>query len=58
MAKGAAIAHNFLHKFSEMPLDKMDLKQALEEVGQMRRDLEKDAVDNSWLQQFFQKAGI
>ncbi|CAN6445983.1 unnamed protein product [Victoria cruziana] len=58
MAKGAAIAHNFLHKFSEMPLDKMDLKQALEEVGQMRRDLERDAVDNSWLQQFFQKAGI
>ncbi|XP_031474444.1 DNA mismatch repair protein MSH2 [Nymphaea colorata] len=53
MAKGAAIAHKFLHEFSEMPLDKMDLKQALEQVSKMRSDLERDAVDNSWLQQFF-----
>uniref|UniRef100_A0A1D1Z5I0 DNA mismatch repair protein MSH2 n=2 Tax=Anthurium amnicola TaxID=1678845 RepID=A0A1D1Z5I0_9ARAE len=53
MAKGAVQAHQFLREFTNLPLDQMDLKQALQEVGKLRCKLEKDAVDNPWLQQFF-----
>ncbi|XP_058091360.1 DNA mismatch repair protein MSH2 [Magnolia sinica] len=53
IARGAARAHQFLQEFSTLPLDQMDLKQALQQVGQMRGNLERDAVDNPWLQQFF-----
>ncbi|KAL5751371.1 hypothetical protein ACOSP7_025974 [Xanthoceras sorbifolium] len=52
MSRGAARAHQFLKKFSDLPLDTMDLKQALEQVKKMKEDLEKDAVDCQWLQQF------
>ncbi|KAJ0048265.1 hypothetical protein Pint_16412 [Pistacia integerrima] len=52
MSKGAARAHEFLKKFSDLPLEKMDLQQALQQVKKMKDDLEKDAVDCDWLQQF------
>lgn len=53
MSRGAAQARQFLEKFSKLPLDKMDFKQALQEVKTLKNDLEKDAVDCHWLQQFF-----
>lgn len=53
MNRGAARAHQFLKEFSEMPLETMDLKDALEQVSKLKNDLEKDAVNSSWLQQFF-----
>lgn len=54
MSKGAARAHRFLKDFSDLPLDTMDLKQALLQIGKLKDDLEKDAVNCHWLQQFFQ----
>ncbi|KAF9671414.1 hypothetical protein SADUNF_Sadunf12G0045200 [Salix dunnii] len=53
MSKGAARAHQFLKDFSDLPLDKMDLKQALLQISKLKDDLEKDAVNCQWLQQFF-----
>ena len=53
MSKGAIQARQFLKKFSEMPLDKMDIEQALHEVRTLKNDLQKDAVGCGWLQQFF-----
>lgn len=53
VSRGAVQARQFLKKFSELPLDKMDLKQALQEVRTLKNDLKKDAVDCQWLQQFF-----
>ncbi|CAK9147802.1 unnamed protein product [Ilex paraguariensis] len=53
MSVGAARARQFLKDFSELPLDKMDLRQALHEVSKLRKDLENDAVNCRWLQQFF-----
>lgn len=53
MVKGAARARKFLQEFSMLPLDQMDFKQALQEVGKMRCDLERDAEELPWLQQFF-----
>ncbi|KAJ6359074.1 hypothetical protein OIU76_000729 [Salix suchowensis] len=53
MSKGAARAHQFLKDFSGLPLDTMDLKQALLQISKLKDDLEKDAVNCQWLQQFF-----
>lgn len=53
MSRGAVQARQFLKKFSEMPLDKMDIKQALQEVRTLKNDLQKDAVGCRWLQQLF-----
>lgn len=53
MSRGTGQAREFLKKFSELPLDKMDLKQALQEVRTLKNGLEKDAVNCHWLQQFF-----
>ncbi|XP_075662047.1 DNA mismatch repair protein MSH2 [Castanea sativa] len=53
MSRGAARAHQFLKEFSDLPLDKMDLKQALQQVNRLKDELQKDAVNCSWLQQFF-----
>ncbi|KAL3512291.1 hypothetical protein ACH5RR_025008 [Cinchona calisaya] len=53
ISKGAARARKFLKDFSELPLDTMDFKQALQHVNQLRNELEKDAVNCHWLQQFF-----
>lgn len=53
MSRGALQARQFLKKFSDMPLDKMDIEQALEEVRTLKNDLQKNAVGCQWLQQFF-----
>lgn len=53
MSRGAARARQFLKDFSELPLETMDFKQALQHVSQLRNDLEEDAVSSRWLQQFF-----
>lgn len=52
VSRGAERGRRFLHDFSELSLDKMDLKQAMEQVGKLKEDLEKDAVNCRWLQQF------
>eukprot|EP01018_Ginkgo_biloba_P026125 Gb_33909 [translate_table: standard] len=53
MARGVACARQFLQEFSSLPLDQMDYVQALQEVDRLKCGLEKDAVSNPWLQQFF-----
>uniref|UniRef100_A0A0V0IWN6 DNA mismatch repair protein MSH2 n=1 Tax=Solanum chacoense TaxID=4108 RepID=A0A0V0IWN6_SOLCH len=53
VSRGTARARQFLQDFTQLPLDKMDLKQALQQLSQMKTDLEKNAVDSQWLQQFF-----
>ena len=52
ISQGVARAHRFLKEFSDLPLDKMDLKQVLEKISKMKDDLKKDAVNSQWLQQF------
>ncbi|XAR63886.1 hypothetical protein NMG60_11024028 [Bertholletia excelsa] len=52
MSRGAARAHQFLKDFTEIPLEKMELKEVLEQVRQLKNGLEKDAVTSPWLQQF------
>ena len=52
MSKGVERARQFLEEFSNLPLDKMDLREALQQVSQLRDGLKKDAVDSNWLQQF------
>ncbi|XP_024975369.1 DNA mismatch repair protein MSH2 [Cynara cardunculus var. scolymus] len=52
MALGAPRARQFLKDFSELPLDKMDLKQALQEVKRLKNELQDDASNCKWLQQF------
>ncbi|KAL8141845.1 hypothetical protein V2J09_014877 [Rumex salicifolius] len=51
-SQGANRAHRFLKEFSELPLDQMDIKDALERVRSMKNELEKDAVNSPWLKQF------
>lgn len=53
VTKGAERARQFLKEFSEIPLDKMEFEEALQQVSKLKQDLEKDAVNCSWLQQFF-----
>lgn len=53
MARGASRARQFLQEFAALPLDQLDLKHALQQVSKMRCDLERDAADHPWLQQFF-----
>nr|GEV49157.1 DNA mismatch repair protein MSH2 [Tanacetum cinerariifolium] len=43
MAVGALRARQFLKDFSELPLDKMDLKQALQEVKRLKNELQSDS---------------
>lgn len=52
ISQGAAKAHKVLKEFAELPLDQMDLKQALQHVSKMKSDLEKDAENCQWLKQF------
>ncbi|KAM0019034.1 putative DNA mismatch repair protein MutS, core [Helianthus debilis subsp. tardiflorus] len=52
MAIGAPRARKFLKDFSELPLDKMDLKQALQEVKRLKNELRDDVGNCKWLQQF------
>ena len=53
MSKDAAKAHKFLKDFADLPLESMDLKEAVQQVNKLKDDLEKDAVNCQWLQQFF-----
>lgn len=53
VSRGAARAHQFLKDFSNLPLEGMDIKQALQQVNKLKNDLEKDASNCSWLKQFF-----
>ncbi|XP_050237712.1 DNA mismatch repair protein MSH2 [Mercurialis annua] len=53
MSKGAARAHQFLKEFSDMPLENMDLKEAMQKVKKLKNELEKDAGNCQWLKQFF-----
>lgn len=53
MSRGAARAHQFLKEFSDLPLETMELKQAMQQISKLKDDLEKDAVSCHWLQQFF-----
>lgn len=53
MSRGAAWAHKFLKEFSDLPVETMDLKQALQKVGKMKDELQKDAAKCQRLQQFF-----
>ncbi|CAB4281242.1 unnamed protein product [Prunus armeniaca] len=43
MSRGAARAHEFLKEFSNLPLETMDLKEALQKVSKMKDDLQKDS---------------
>lgn len=52
ISRGAVRAREFLKQFSDLPLETMDLSEALQEVQKLKNDLEKDAVDSQWLQQF------
>lgn len=52
MSRGASRAHQFLKEFSEIPLDKIDLKDALQQVRNLKNGLENDALNSLWLQQF------
>ncbi|XP_020578566.1 DNA mismatch repair protein MSH2 [Phalaenopsis equestris] len=53
MAAGAARARRFLEEFAKMPLDQMDVKQAMQNVSRLTCELEKDAAENAWLRQLF-----
>ncbi|XP_047330936.1 DNA mismatch repair protein MSH2 [Impatiens glandulifera] len=52
VSRGSARAHEFLKEFSKLPLEKMSKEEALEQVGKLRSNMEKDAADSLWLQQF------
>ncbi|KAK6921123.1 DNA mismatch repair protein MutS-like, N-terminal [Dillenia turbinata] len=53
VSRGAARAHQFLKEFANMPLEEMDVKQALEQVRKMKSEFEKDGENCQWLRQFF-----
>lgn len=53
--KGTARARRFLEAFAALPLETMDRNQALQEIGNLRDDLENDAKTSCWLQRFLQK---
>ncbi|XP_022738331.1 DNA mismatch repair protein MSH2-like [Durio zibethinus] len=53
VSRGAAKAHKFLKEFADLPLESMNLKQALQHVSKLKDDLEKDALNCQWLRQFF-----
>ncbi|KAG8067639.1 hypothetical protein GUJ93_ZPchr0005g15911 [Zizania palustris] len=52
VTRGAARARLFLEEFAALPLDEMDGSKAAQTVANLKSDLEKDAADNPWLQQF------
>ncbi|XP_051148164.1 DNA mismatch repair protein MSH2 [Andrographis paniculata] len=53
VSRGIERARQFLKDFSEVALEQMELKEALHHVGKLKEELEKDAVNCVWLQQFF-----
>ena len=52
MSQGAAKARQILEAFVALPLETMDKRQALQEVRKLKDNLEKDAENCQWLQQF------
>lgn len=52
VSKGAARARQFLEAFADLPLETMDKMQALQEIRKLKDDLENDAKNCCWLQQF------
>ncbi|KAL7601427.1 hypothetical protein Lser_V15G21735 [Lactuca serriola] len=52
VAIGVPRACQFLKEFSELPLDKMELKEALQEVKRLKNEMLNDAGDCKWLKQF------
>lgn len=52
VAIGVPRARRFLKEFSELPLDKMELKEALQEVKRLKNEMLNDAGDCKWLKQF------
>ncbi|XP_071692729.1 DNA mismatch repair protein MSH2 isoform X2 [Rutidosis leptorrhynchoides] len=52
MAIGASRARQFLKDFTELPLDKMEFKQALQELKRLKNELQNDSTNCKWLQQF------
>ncbi|XP_066391158.1 DNA mismatch repair protein MSH2-like [Miscanthus floridulus] len=53
VTRGAARARLYLEDLAALPMDEMDRSKIVEMVTKMRDDLQKDAADNPWLQQFF-----
>ena len=53
MSRVAAKAHKFLKDFADLAWESIDLKQALQQMNKLKDNLEKDAVNCQWLQQFF-----
>ncbi|GJM94985.1 hypothetical protein PR202_ga11673 [Eleusine coracana subsp. coracana] len=53
VSRGAARARQFLEEFAAVPLDEMDGSKTVEILAKLKSDLQKDAADNPWLQQFF-----
>lgn len=51
VSRGTARAHKFLKEFAEIPVDKMELKDSLKRLCELKDELEKDAVDCHWLKQ-------
>ena len=52
MSQGVTKARQILEAFVDLPLETMDKMQALQELRKLKDNLEKDAVDCRWLQQF------
>lgn len=51
MALGAPRARQFLKDFIELPLDKMDVKHAVQQVKRLKNEMQNDASNCKWLQQ-------
>ncbi|KAL6861281.1 hypothetical protein ACP4OV_016981 [Aristida adscensionis] len=53
VTRGAARARLFLEEFAALPLVEMGASKSMEVAAKLKSDLQKDAADNPWLQQFF-----
>ncbi|KAH7445451.1 hypothetical protein KP509_01G010000 [Ceratopteris richardii] len=49
---GAARARKFLEDFASLPLDQLEYNDAVAEIKRLKSELDIDAADNVWLQQF------
>lgn len=52
MSQGVAKARQILEAFVALPLETMDKRQALQEVGKLKDKLENDAENCPWLRKF------
>lgn len=53
VTRGSSRARHFLEEFAALPLDEIDGSKIMEMLAKLKSDLQKDAADNPWLQQFF-----